>query len=63
MQLFATDRTAAKLLDMPLKDFRGLVDAGALPKPIKIGGKFERWPVKELEAIRTGRAMDGDFEW
>ncbi|GAA6190865.1 hypothetical protein [Phaeobacter sp. NW0010-22] len=61
--LFARERTAAKLLDMKPVEFRRLVDCGALPKPVKIGNEFERWFVQDLEAIRTGAAMDGAFEW
>jgi len=61
--LFAGKRTAAQLLDMRLGDFLDLVACGALPKPVNIGGKFVRWSVKDLEAIRTGKAMDDKFQW
>lgn len=61
--LFASERTAARLLDMKPREFLALVSAGALPRPVKIGGKFERWSVKELEAIKTGAAMDDAFQW
>lgn len=61
--LFASERTAAKMLDLKPAEFRGLVDAGALPKPVNIGGSYVRWFVKDLEAIKTGEAMDGDFSW
>ena len=54
--LFATDRTAAKLLDMKPKQFRDLVAAGILPPPINIG-KHERW---DMEALT--RALRGDLE-
>jgi len=57
----AKDTTAAKLLDMPLKDFRRLVHQGALPQPVHIG-EHERWRVAEIEAILTGHTMDEDFE-
>lgn len=61
--IFATDRTSAKLLDMKLLQFLELVEAGALPKPVKIGGQLVRWSVKELEAIKTGEIMEAEFEW
>ena len=62
--LFATDRTAAKLLDMKPDDFRRLVDGGHLPKPRDIGG-MERWDVPELCKIINGEAVDGmaDVDW
>lgn len=62
-QILAREATAAKMLDMPLKDFRELVAAGSLPKPVRIGGKHDRWSVKQLEAISTGAILDEDFEW
>lgn len=57
----AKDTTAAKLLDMPLRDFRRLVSHGALPPPVRIG-EHERWRVADIEAILTGSAMDEEFE-
>lgn len=51
--LYATDRTAAKLLDMRPAEFRDLVAIGALPAPLRIG-KFERWSVTEIDAIVQG---------
>jgi len=50
------------MLDMPLKEFRALVASGSIPKPIKIGGKVERWSVKQLEAISSGTVLSEDFE-
>ena len=61
--IFARDRTAAKLLDMTLGEFRDLVSAGSLPKPVRIGGKHDRWPVDQLQAISSGAAMREAFEW
>jgi len=59
----AKDTTAAKLLDMPLKDFRRLVSRGALPPPVRIG-EHERWRVAEIEAILSGSALQSDDpEW
>lgn len=50
MPLFATDATAARLLDMTRPQFRALVDAGALPGPVA----HQRWDVDELRAIMRG---------
>ena len=50
--LFASERTAAALLDMKPAEFRSLVDGGALPKPNRLG----RWEVEELAAIVRGKA-------
>lgn len=61
--IFASERTAAKMLEMPCADFKRLVEKGALPKPITIGGEYVRWSVRELEAIKSGEIMDGQFEW
>ncbi len=52
--LFASDATAAKLLDMRPAEFRELVEAGALPSPVQIG-PLRRWDVDELRAILRGR--------
>ncbi len=51
--LFASDRTAAQLLDMKPAEFRELVALGALPAPHRLG-PFERWSVSELDAIARG---------
>jgi predicted DNA-binding transcriptional regulator AlpA len=59
--LLASEKSAAQLLDMKLTEFRGLVEAGALPRPVDIHG-FQRWRVAELEAIATGAVLDEDFE-
>lgn len=48
---FASERTAAALLDMKSAEFRALVQAGALPP----SGRFDRWDVDEL-----ARAMRGE---
>ncbi len=61
--IFATERSAAKLLDMKPAEFRGLVDDGVLPKPANIGG-FERWDVEQLQSIARGDAAEGGtIEW
>ncbi|WP_294930504.1 hypothetical protein [uncultured Paracoccus sp.] len=48
--LFASEKTAARLLDMQPAEFRRLVDVGALPCAVKHG----RWDVAELQAIMRG---------
>ena len=50
--LFATETTAAALLDMKPGQFRDLVKAGALPGPARL----ERWDVAELQEIMRGKA-------
>lgn len=50
--LFASERTAAALLDMKPAEFRALVTAGSLPGP----SLLERWDVSELQAIMRGQA-------
>lgn len=62
--LFASDRSAAKLLDMKPAEFLGLVDGGHLPRPRDIGG-LERWDVEELRRIVRGDAAElaGGMDW
>ena len=52
---------AAKMMDMPVSDFRRLVSAGALPPPVKILD-VTRWRVSDLESTLSGEAMSEDFE-
>ncbi len=52
--LLAKEQTAAKLLDMTTKEFRALVDAGALPPPKRLAQGMERWNVQDLCAIANG---------
>ncbi len=60
--IFASEKTAAALLDMKPAEFRSLVERGALPRAQDFHG-FPRWHVAQLEAIFTGSAMDDeDFE-
>lgn len=59
--IFAGEKKAAALLDMKPAEFRSLVESGALPPPQNLCG-YQRWRVKDLEAIGDGGAMDGDFE-
>ena len=50
--MFASERTAAQLLDMKPTEFRQLVACGSLPGPTR----FDRWDVKQLEAIMNGQS-------
>lgn len=50
LQMFASDATASKLLDMTRPQFLALVEAGSLPRPVAHG----RWDVSELSAIMRG---------
>lgn len=50
--IFASERTAAKLLDMSVGDFQRLVAEGVLPGPVGLG----RWDVEELRRIVRGDA-------
>ena len=56
LPIFASERTAAKLLDLKVSEFVALVQKGALPGPIRIGA-YERWEVDKLRAIASGEAM------
>lgn len=57
--IFAAEKTAAAMLDMSARDFRALVEAGALPPPRRIG-RHERWSTDELRRIIDGTAIDPD---
>lgn len=61
--ILASERTAAKLLDMKPGEFRALVNCGALPAPKQIGD-FKRWDVDQIREILTGKAARPaeDFE-
>lgn len=60
--LFATERTAAQLLDMNPGEFLELVDKGHLPPPCDIGG-MKRWAVADLERIASGGAIEEGIRW
>ena len=62
--MFATDRTAAQLLDLKPAEFRALVDAGHLPRPCRLG-EHELWDVQALRGIISGEAIGGmgDVRW
>ncbi len=56
--IFASESSAAKMLDMKLADFRRLVEQGDLPPPREIGG-LKRWDIEEIRGIISGEAVDG----
>lgn len=58
--LFASERTAARLLDMKPAEFRELVQKGALPGPCR----FDKWDMEHLAAIMRGNmiARNEDLE-
>ncbi|MDB6177911.1 hypothetical protein PAF17_10405 [Paracoccus sp. Z330] len=48
--MFASANTAAKMLDMKPTEFRSLVEAGALPGPVR----HQRWDVEQIRATMRG---------
>ncbi len=54
--LFASEKRAAGLLDMPKGTFRDLVAAGVLPGPVIIGDQ-ERWDVEALIRVLRGELV------
>lgn len=63
--IFASERTAAELLDMRVSEFRTLVTAGLLPRGREITPGLVRWSVDDLRRILAGEAVDGmaDVAW
>lgn len=57
--LFASEKTAARLLDMQPAEFRDLVNSGALPCAVRHG----RWDVAELQAIMRGTKIKPNEEF
>jgi hypothetical protein len=61
--LFASERTAARLVDMKPDEFRALVDRGLLPPPRRIGN-VERFDLAELQAVIRGDLIGGgEMKW
>jgi predicted DNA-binding transcriptional regulator AlpA len=56
--MFASEANAARALDLSVKDFRALIEAGALPRPRMIGN-HSRWDMAELQRIISGQAVEG----
>lgn len=63
--IFASERTAAELLDMRVPEFRTLVTAGHLPRGREITPGLVRWSVDDLRKILNGHAAEGmaDVVW
>ncbi len=61
---FASEKSAARLLDMKTSEFVRLVADGHLPKPRDIGG-HKRWDMLELRQIISGQLSEGmgDVKW
>lgn len=63
--IFATEASAARLLDMKPAEFRALVEAGHLPRGREIAPGVVRWSADDLRRIASGDAVDGmgDVQW
>lgn len=61
--IWASERTAAELLDMTPAEFRRLVEGGYLPAPREIAPGMIRWDAAHLRAIGNGNAVDGGIDW
>lgn len=63
--LFASETSAARLLDMKPAQFRTLVEAGHLPRGREIAPGVVRWVTDDLRRIATGEAAEGmgDVKW
>lgn len=62
--ILVNEKDAAAMLAMTVKEFRGLVEGGHLPKPLERFPGISRWLVDELRSIATGQAArpDGGLE-
>lgn len=62
--IYASERTAAQLLDMRPEALRKLVAAGHLPAPVRIG-PHERFDVAALVETLRGNRIEatGGMEW
>jgi len=61
--LFASEATAARLLDMKPDAFRDLVARGHLPPARRIGN-LERFDLAELQAVIRGEKIGGgEMTW
>lgn len=63
--IFASDKTAAELLDMKPAEFLRLVEGGHLPKGREIAPGVLRWTTDDLRRIARGDASEGmgDVQW
>ena len=57
------EQTAAKMLDMPVAQFRQLVSEGLLPRGRMIAPGFQRWDVETLRQVARGDAVDERIAW
>ena len=58
-------KEAAAMFRMSQKLFEELVEAGALPRPKRIGTRthnIERWSVRELEEVVSRRPLTREFK-
>lgn len=60
--IFASEASAARLLDMKPTELRAQVAAGNLPPPKQIG-PLERFDVDELRRVIRGEPMGGPMQW
>ncbi|MCA2007914.1 hypothetical protein [Tritonibacter mobilis] len=58
------EKSAAKMFDMEVRQFRDLVQQGILPKPRQIGS-HDRWDAEELRAVVRGQMIHSyeDVQW
>jgi hypothetical protein len=61
--IFANEKTAAALLDLPVAEFRSAVAAGHLPRGREIAPGCIRWETDMLRQIARGDAIDGGITW
>lgn len=63
--IFASETSAAQLLDLKPAQFRELVQAGHLPRGREIAPGVLRWVTDDLRRIASGDASDGmgDVQW
>ena len=61
--LFVSEVTAARMLELPVAEFRNLRAAGVVPLPRRIG-PHERYDVAELRSMIRGEAVAGGaMQW
>lgn len=56
--IMVRDETAARMLQLPLQKFRGLVATNYLPRGRIIGPGVIRWDVEALRAVARGDTQD-----
>ena len=57
--ILVNEKTAGRLLDMTVAEFRSLVEAGHLPRGREITPGVVRWVTDDLRRIASGDAADG----